>query len=161
MFSSVLSQQFLQEEVSIKKKKNKSENGILIFQAQGDWIIKGSMKEGDKRTISKLKFRAQVHRGRETTKPKERENLCSVLFLWLQCSAGKKKIQKDLQKYSLPFYPRLHKAWMGTMKFRNSKRSKLDNPWKRSELDDLVSSLDNAGYFLKIIKQKVFLPVSN
>lgn len=46
MFSSVLSQQFLQDKVSIKKKE--SENGILSFQAGGDWIIKGNIKEGDK-----------------------------------------------------------------------------------------------------------------
>lgn len=65
MFSSVLSQQFLQDKVSIKKKE--SENGILSFQAWGDWIIRGNIKEGDKRTISELRFRAELHKGRETT----------------------------------------------------------------------------------------------
>lgn len=71
MFSSGLCQQFLQEEVSIG-------NRILSFQTRGDWIIKGNIKEGDKRTTSELKFRAELH---TRIKPKETENLCPVLFL--------------------------------------------------------------------------------
>lgn len=106
-FSSVLSQQFLQEEVSIIK-KNKSENGILIFQARGDWIIKGNIKEGDKRTISELKFRAEVHKGRETTKPKEREKslLCFSSMAAIFCR-GKKINPKRIAEIFPPFLPKI------------------------------------------------------
>lgn len=92
-------------------KKNKSENGILSLQARADWIIKGNIQEGDKRTISELKLRAEVHKDRETTKPKERENLCSVLLLWLQYSTENKiKNPKRSGEIFPPFYSRLHKA---------------------------------------------------
>lgn len=86
----------------------------MSFQAWGDWIIKGNIKEGDRRTISELRFRAELHKGRETTTGQSpRRQKISVLFCFCDCNTlqkrKEKKKSKDTETFP-PFYSRLRKA---------------------------------------------------
>lgn len=71
-----------------------------MLPSSGRLVNKSNIKqeESEKSAIEFKYFRAEVHKhgvNYNWKKTKKRENLCSVLFLWLQYSAEKKKKSKE------------------------------------------------------------------
>lgn len=86
------------------------------FQAQGDWTIKGNIKqkEGDKRSISILSTSGQKFTSTGKLQlDKDQEERKSLLFCFVSMAAifcrKEKKIQRPVETIP-PFHLRLHKT---------------------------------------------------